>query len=603
MTRRGRAARWYDDECENRAGAAFAAVKAARDRDGARRRRAVWHACLYGDGGTEQLSSVVSAYGPKSLQFNVVRRNVDTTQAKIAKARPLPLALTSGGDFRQRRRAQKLSKFFSGMFDELAVFETSELVARDALIFGTGISHTYREGAQIQHERVLIWELDVDPGDARYGRPRCLYRHQWRDRAEVAALYPEHADAVWSAGTTTFNDDPLRDRESRSDEDTVLVLECWRLPTSEDAGDGRHMICVSAAGGLLLDEEYVYMDAPFALLHCLRPLMGYWGDGFGHILEGIQFELNRVAAKVQDSEYMMGSYILVDDNSGVEVEHLDNGVATVIRTSGGGAPPQWVSPPANSPQTLQYLEQLRGTWSYEESGTSALSAQSRKPAGLDSGAALRTFSDIESERFVLLGKQYERYHVALAWAIYRLATEIAESGTKLSAKATYQRRVDRIEWAEVKLDRADLVLRSYPTSALSQDPAERRAELAEWVNSGFIPPEMARALLEFPDLEEFQRVEDAPRQLIEDIIWRLLDADLRDDDAVELLYIAPQPSFDLGLCVRLGSLHYARALLDGAAQENLDLLMRFVTDAQQMIPPPITPMAPPEMAPSQTPAG
>ena len=114
---------------------------------------------------------------------------------------------------------------------------------------------------------------------------------------------------------------------------------------------------------------------------------------------------------------------------------------------------------------------------------------------------------------------------------------------------------------------------------------------------------MARALLEFPDLEEFQRVEDAPRQLIEDIIWRLLDADLRDDDAVEALYIAPQPSFDLSLCVRLGSLHYARALLDGAAQENLDLLMRFVTDAQQMIPPPITPMAPPEMAPSQTPAG
>ena len=138
MTRRGRAARWYDDECEDRAGAAFAAVKAARDRDGARRRRAVWHACLYGDGGTEQLSSVVSAFGPKSLQFNVVRRNVDTTQAKIAKARPLPLALTSGGDFRQRRRAQKLSKFFSGMFDELSVFETSELVARDALIFGTG---------------------------------------------------------------------------------------------------------------------------------------------------------------------------------------------------------------------------------------------------------------------------------------------------------------------------------------------------------------------------------------------------------------------------------------------------------------------------------
>ena len=578
------AERWYGDACRERAAAAFSAVEAIRKRDSNRRRRSVWHACLYGDGATEQLSSVVSTFGPRSLQFNVVRRNVDTTQAKIAKARPVPMALTSGGDIRQQRRAQRLSKFFSGMFDELEVFETSELVARDALIFGTGLSHTYRDDAGLHHERVLLWEVDVDPGDARYGSPRCIYRHKWRDKHELAEEWPEHEAAILAASTTAFDDDPLRVSERWSRErDEVVVLECWRLPSREGAGDGRHMLVCGDA--VLVDEEYVYTESPIIRLHCSRPLVGYWGDGFGHVLEGIQYELNSVAAKVQDAQYMMGTYAWTDGN-GLNVEELNNGTMMIL--TGGTAPPAFMSPNANAPQTLQYLEQLRGQWSYEESGTSQLSAQSQKPAGLNSGAALRTFTDIESERFVLFGKQFERYHVQIGWQIYRLAEEAGD----LEVRSAWRRKVDRIAWRDVKIDRAELVLRVFPTSALSQDPAQRRAEVAELAQGGLIPPDMVRSLLDLPDLEEYQSVEDAPRQLVEDVIWRILD----DEE-----YISPEPSWNLQLCVRMASLHRARAWVDGAPPEALDLLMRFATDAQSMLdgaqPPPAPPMAPPAPGP------
>lgn len=580
------AERWYGDACKERAAAAFSAVEAIRKRDASRRRRSIWHACLYGDGATEQLSSVISTFGPRALQFNVVRRNVDTTQAKIAKARPVPMALTSGGDIRQQRRAQKLSKFFAGMFDELDVFATSELVARDALIFGTGLSHTYRDEAGLHHERVLLWEVDVDPGDARYGTPRCIYRHKWRDRHELAEEWPAHEAAILRADSSAFGDDPLRVAERWAREsDEVVILECWRLPSFEGSGDGRHVIVCGDA--VLVDEEYIYPEPPIERLHCARPLVGYWGDGFGHMLEGIQFELNRVAAKVQDAQYMMGTYAWTDGN-GLNVEHLDNGTLTIL--TGGSAPPAFLSPNANAPQTLQYLEQLRGQWAYEESGTSQLSAQSQKPAGLNSGAALRTFTDIESERFVLFGKQFERYHVAIGWHVYRLANEIAEEGGKLEVRTAWRRRVDRIAWSDVRIDRADLVLRVFPTSALSQDPAQRRAEVAELAQGGLIPPDMVRSLLDLPDLEEYQRIEDAPRQLVEDVIWRLLD----EDD-----YIPPEPSWNLALCVRMASLHRARAWVDGAPPEVLDRLIRFATDAQDMLdraaqpPPPAAPMPPP----------
>jgi hypothetical protein len=43
-----------------------------------------------------------------------------------------------------------------------------------------------------------------------------------------------------------------------------------------------------------------------------------------------------------------------------------------------------------------------------------LSAAAQKPAGLDSGKALREYNDIESDRFMTIGQAYERYYLQLA---------------------------------------------------------------------------------------------------------------------------------------------------------------------------------------------
>ena len=155
----------------------------------------------------------------------------------------------------------------------------------------------------------------------------------------------------------------------------------------------------------------------------------------------------------------------------------------------------------------------------------------------------------------------------------------------------------------MRLDREEFTLRVFPTSALSQEPAARRAEVGEYVQSGLIPPDVARGLLELPDLEEYQSTSDAPRRIVEDIVWRILDAEDTTDPEV---YTFPEPTFDLRLCVALGSQHYLRAKLDRAPQENLDLLMRFVTDAQAQLaasePPAPPPGAPPEgMPPGEPP--
>jgi hypothetical protein len=591
---------WLDRHAESRARLVFEALTKIRKRDSARRRRLVRHACLYGDGGLDGLGGLVSSMGPPDLQFNVVRRTVDTCTAKIAKARPLPMALTSGGDFRQRRRAQRLSRFFAGMFDELEVFETSELIARDALIFGAGVTRHYRVDDEIHSARVLPWELDVDQLDARYGKPRTIYLHYWMDRLVMRERFgAEHERAILDARNDGFDDDPMH-ADSGRDDDFVVVTEAWRLPCGETPG--RHVIAVNAEDGVLLDEDYARKSLPFSVLRYSPHLLGFWGDGFASLLEGMQWELNSIARKVQESQYLMGNYIFVEDGSGIETDHLDNGVGTIVRFR--GTPPTFMSPNANSQQTMDYMAQLRGAWAYEETGTSALSARSEKPAGIDSAVGLRTFNDIESERFVLFGKAYERYHVDVAWQLYELASEAKRFTVRATSRG---KNLEKIDFKEVKLDRDEFTLRVFPTSALSNDPAARRAEVNEYVTSGLIPPEVARGLLELPDLEEYNATADAPRRCIEDIVWRILDADLDTDDEElrqereDEAYTYPEPTFDLQLCVQLGSQHYLRARLDRAPQENLDLLMRFITDAQSQLaaaqPPAPPPMAPPDQQP------
>jgi bifunctional pyridoxal-dependent enzyme with beta-cystathionase and maltose regulon repressor activities len=79
---------------------------------------------------------VIVTFEPSTLAFNVVRQNVDTLTAKIAKNRPLPMPLTTGGNYEQQRRAKLFGRAIDGQFDLAKVWEVSPVIARDAALFG-----------------------------------------------------------------------------------------------------------------------------------------------------------------------------------------------------------------------------------------------------------------------------------------------------------------------------------------------------------------------------------------------------------------------------------------------------------------------------------
>lgn len=109
---------------------------------------------------------------------------------------------------------------------------------------------------------------------------------------------------------------------------------------------------------------------------------------------------------------------------------------------------------------------------------------------------------------------------------------------------------------------------------------------------GWFSPEEGKMLLGFPDFEHVQSLSQAAHDLVEEIIHRLREGDPNDPKT----YIQPEPLFDLHLCVALGQQHYLRAKIDGVPDENLELMLRFVMAAQDMLGlanPPPAPSGPP----------
>ena len=561
----------------------FENIESISRRTSIRREMDLYHACLYDDFELASLGTTSweeTEYDPSRLAFNVVRQAVDTLAAKIAKNQPLPTPITSGGTWKEKRRAKSFGKAIEGQFDLSGVWRLSPTIARDSGLFGTGISHNYRIGKTVYHERVFPWEIVLDPREAIYGKPRNMYMKRWVDRFVLVERFPEFEKEILCAESPRSDSLDLGYDETA---DLVLVAESWHLPSGllEDSDkekdhDGRHAICVSNC--TMLKEEWRKQYFPFSVLRMSDPVAGWFGTGLAKQLTGLQYTINDTASVVQEAHALSGGYILKEKGSDFETDKLDNGRGLVLEWA--GSKPEWINPSPVHPDTMNFVLTLIPK-AFEMTGVSQLSAQSQKPAGIESALALNTFNDIETERFALFAKQYEEYHIDIAWQQFDLMEEIQKEFGSLKIRVASRERgqwsLPELDFKEVRLDRESFVLKVFPTSLLSKKPASRIQEVENLANAGWIAPEDAKMLLDFPDLERVTDLDQAARRIIENAIEKMLDAeDPNDPDA----YTYPEPTFNLELCIKLGVSMYLDAKLGGAEEENLNLVLNFISDAQ-----------------------
>lgn len=505
-----------------------------------------------------KMASVVNSLRDR-ISYNVVSSCIDTVTSKMAKNKPKPLFLTSGGDYKKQSRAKKLNKFIDGVFYANKAHDLGVEIFRDACIVGEGVVHVYHEDGKVKYERILSGELLVDELEGFYGTPRSLYRNKNVDRGVLKAMFPGADKAILEANSSTPDDLAF----SPTISDVVHVTESWHLPSGKDKKDGMHVISLNKS--ILFKEQYDHDHFPFVFFRWNKRPWGYWGQGLAEQIQNIQLEINKILWVIQRSMHLQGSFkVLLENGSKLVKEHFNNDIGALIMYS--GVKPEYIVPPIVAPEVYSHLQTLKNA-AYEQAGVSQLSASSKKPDGLDSGKALREYDDIESERFTVVGQAYEKFYLDLAHLTIRVAKECYEETGELSIQVPGKKFIESIDWKDAELDHNDYVMKVFPVSSLPDEPAGRLATIQEYAQAGYISPQQAKRLLDFPDLEAEENMANAGEDYLHEIL---------EDMQEEGEYTAPEPYDDLQLARKLALDYYSYGKCQGLEEEKLELYRRFL---------------------------
>lgn len=537
---------------------------------------------LYGNNDMQGLgystySRLTSEARDSRVTLNVIQSCIDSAAAKIAKNRPKPLFLTEGGDYSLQKKAKLLNKFVEGQFYSSRVYEKGSKCFIDAGIVGTGAVKIYTDGSEICVERVLPNEIIIDDRDALYGNPRCLYQAKTVNRELLKASYPDAAVFIDQASATKGSTGGLGYYDPAQDGDQVGVVEAWHLPSSKGAKDGKHVICIK--GWTLFEEPWTKDYFPFAFIKWNERPYGFFGQGIAEQLRDIQIEINKLLIGIQRAHHLgSGFTVMLEHGSKVIKSHFNNDIGNFISYT--GVKPSIEVFATVHPEIYAHLERLYQK-AFEIVGISQLSAQSKKPAGLDSGKALREYNDIESERFAIVGQAWEQFYLDVAAQMIECAKDIYSTDKSYSVMVREKKFLKKIKWSDVNLDEDKYQMHCWPVSQLPSTPAGKLAAVQEMMQAGLIDPETGMQLLDFPDLERVQNLKFAARELIQDIVEKMVN----DGE-----YTSPEPFMDLQYCVSYTQTVYNRAKLDNVPEENLELLRRFMEQAQFMVAPPAEPV-------------
>lgn len=453
------------------------------------------------------------------ITYNVIQSGIDTIVAKLCKNKPKPLFLTSGGDWKMHKRSESLSKFADGIFYENKAYALGREELRDAAVIGDGFVKVYRTRSKkkprVRFMRVLCSELYVDQMEAFYGRPRQMYHVVNVDRAVLLEQFPDKKDII------------LNMERARADltgaylsvSDQVTICEAWHLPSGDDATDGLRVIATEE--DVLEVEKWDKDYFPFARLPWTSRLYGYWSQSGSEQIQNIQLEINKILWVIQRSYHMAGTFkILMEHGSKIVKEHFTNEIGTIVAYT--GIEPKYVVPPIVPPEIYSHLANLEQK-AFNALGVSQLSAAGLKPQGLDAAVALREYQDIESERFTVLGQQYEDFYLDLIKLAVEEVKEIYEEHGSYQVNLPGRKFLETIDWKDVKLKDDEYIMKIFPVSSLPSDPSGRLQTIAEYMQAGMLTPRGGRRLLDFPDLEQAERMANAQEDWIHEVCEKVIE--------------------------------------------------------------------------------
>lgn len=575
------------------------------------------------------------------LTFNRAQNIVETAYAKIIKSRISIMVLSEGGGYLQQARSKEASNAIEGVLDANEFEEIEEDVVLDELVsdHGAGAVIVTDHCDEVKVEHAPIEDIWFDEAETRHRTPRSCYRipKGGLDKFVACELFASDTDIPSGAvGTPETRRAAILAAAQRPEswrrsvgvgdvKSRVDIFESWHLPSgpveeeeyeedeeydNEDGErmvrtvkkyrpkhDGRHVVAVDGQNGTLIDEPWDGKGGfPVLLAVPRRRRRTIWGLSMMRDLIAPQREREKLSIKIQSANQKMGfSGLIASKSANVNVREFTAGTfgQGFLAEYDGQIPPTQFTPEPVAQSTYGYYEAI-GREMGESKGISGLATSSQVPAGLQqaSGKALQVFEDFEDVRLLPYHRERERFRVRLSWLVVHAARRIVER--KGSYVSTYRGKhgIEKVEWKELLADAKDFVIRVFPVSALSKQPAAKFAQLTELLNAGAIDVQQFRRLFELPDLEAENQLDMADYDLI---------AKALDTMVIKGKYVTPLPFDDFQLAIKLASKFANLCRLREVPEERIKLIVDWIEDVKSLrdqaqaaaAPPPAPPGAPP----------
>ncbi len=400
-----------------------------------------------------------------SIQENIIASCIETLGSKIASQKVRPFFNTVNGTFKEMQVARQAQIFFDQLYEENNVNKIVTSAFRDACIFDKGIVKISDDGITNR----LPWNVYVDPREVSYNQI-----------THVAERLPKTPGRLLELKYGVKGDRNL----------DYTVYEYY------DVMEHIKAIYITEMDKVVV-HEYKPNRIPYLSIHYSNPIKGNTSQSVVDQLYGIQMQIDELLAVMKDSIAMNpGMTLLVPRSSNIKTNMLSNRTGQIIQYD--PIPGQTASPVTYatndiiSAQFVQLLDKLKND-AYEIVGISQLSATSQKPEGLNSGIALSTMEDIESDRFETQLNNVIRLYVDIAKACLDIFPPDENILPEDIVRAN-------IKWADIVKARNNMKIQFSAAQSLSKDPSEKLKQLTALASSGVIPQSHIATLMELPDL-------------------------------------------------------------------------------------------------------
>ena len=404
--------------------------------------------------------------------INVIKSCIDTLTSKIAQSKVRPFFNCINGTFKDINVCKNAQQYFDQYFDIEEVNKKVSMAFRDACIFDHGVIYVDSETRSIT--KALPWQVFVRPAELTYNNVTRAYYCQ--NDYPVSMLPEKYRNKVLKANP---------------DQEYVTYGIYY------DTVDQCRAVYISELDFVEI-EKYEGNRVPFIFLWYNNPIHGGSSVSVVDMLYGIQREVNTLMSKVKDASQLSPALtFFLPDDATIKSTQLNNRVGNVITYKAtsdmSGSPVTVATPNFIDSQYIELINNLKET-AYEMVGISQLSAQSKKPTGLDSGVALQTMENVESERFEEQLNQVIRCYVEIAKTCLRVfpkeETILPDTPNRLD-----------VRWRDIVDEEKKMQIQFSAADSLSKDPSTKLQQLQQLAAVGVIPRERIAQFMELPDLE------------------------------------------------------------------------------------------------------